>query len=112
MNVTHDPVTVNSNVPFVLVPALATCADAVYIYYHGALTENTKEIILGAASSDGWQQRDEVDVGSARAIRPSLTCLGGQLHMVYEKVIRPNIDHQIYYISGNRYATFLPAIGK
>lgn len=107
-NVTHDPVVVNANVPFVLVPTLLTCDDTVYIYYHGAPSTNSKEIILGATSSDNWEHRDQVDVGSTRAIRPSATCMGGQLHMVYEKVIQPNIDHQIYYVSGNRYAAFMP----
>jgi len=112
LNVTHEPVTVNSNVPFVLVPTLVACNDTVYIYYHGALAVNTKEIILGANNSDGWERRDYVDVGSARAIRPSATCLGGKLHMVYEKVVRPNIDHQVYYISGNRNAAYMPIIHK
>ncbi len=108
LNVTHDPVTVNSNVPFVLVPTLVHCAETVYVYYHGALAANSKEIILGAGSEDDWARRDHVDVGSARAIRPSATCQEGKLQMVYEKVIRPNLDHQIYYISGNRYAAFMP----
>jgi hypothetical protein len=111
-DVTHDPVVVNANVPFVLVPALATCDDVVYLYYHGAPADNSKEIVLGASSSDNWERRDQVDVGSTRAIRPSATCLGGKLHMVYEKVIRPNIDHQIYYISGNRYVSFAPLTRK
>jgi hypothetical protein len=107
-DVTHDPVIVNSNVPFVLVPELVTCDEVVYLYYHGAPADNSKEIILGASSSDNWERRDQVDVGSARAIRPSAICLAGKLHLVYEKVIRPNVDHQIYYISGNRYAAFIP----
>jgi hypothetical protein len=111
-DVTHEPVSVNSNVPFVLVPSLTLCKDAVHIYYHGALVANGKETILDSKSVDGWEHADLVDLWDARAIRPSALCLGGRMHLVYEKVLRPNREHQVYYLSGNRYATYFPALNR
>ncbi|MGD2078371.1 MAG: hypothetical protein PVH18_08310, partial [Chloroflexota bacterium] len=110
LNVSHEPLTVNSNVPFVLIPVLVPCDDTLYVYYHGAPAINAKEVVHGSGSYDNWQHVDQVDVGSARAIRPSATCVGGKIHLVYEKVLQPNIYHQIYYISGSRFAAYLPMV--
>lgn len=112
IDVTHDPVTVHSNLPLYLDPSLVPCDDALYVYFHGAPTEVSNEVIMGAADSDGWTKTYSAEVGNARAIRPSVVCLGGKMHMVYERVIFPNSDHQIYYMSGNRFALYLPFVTR
>ena len=113
MDVTRgNPVTVNSNIPFVLVPVLALCDGTPYLYFHGALDANGKEAILGVSSSTGWNSRDYVDAGNVRAIRPSVVCANSKIHIVYETVIKPNIDHQVYYASGLLHGVYLPVIAR
>lgn len=112
IDITHVPVTVHSNLPLYLDPVLVPCDDALYVYYHGAFSSAENETIMSTVNADGWDQSYSIDVGNARSIRPSAVCLGGKIHLVYEKVIWPNFDHQIYYLSGHRYATFAPIIRR
>ncbi len=105
-----DPLIMNTNIPFVLMPSLDVCNDKLVVQFHGALEENHMEMIMGVDSGDNWQQREQVTEGDIRAIRPSLVCVGGMLHTVYEVIISPNVNHQIYYVSGMANATYLPHI--
>jgi len=105
-----DPLIMNTNIPFVLMPSLDVCNDKLFVQFHGALEENHMEMIMGVNNGDDWQQRDQVTEGKIRAIRPSLVCVGGMLHTVYEVIIVPNVNHQIYYVAGMANANYLPLI--
>lgn len=105
-----DPLIMNTNIPFVLMPSLDVCSDKLVVYFHGALEENHMEMIMGVNNGDNWQNREQVTEGDIRAIRPSLVCVGGILHTAYEVIITPNVNHQIYYVAGMANATYLPHI--
>ncbi|UCG22704.1 MAG: hypothetical protein JSW55_11015, partial [Chloroflexota bacterium] len=111
VDVTQDsPVAMNSSIPFLLVPALVVCDGVPSIYFHGSLASNGKELILGVNDADDQLLRDQVNAGEVRAIRPSLACVNGTLHMVYEQIVNPNLNHQVYYVSRSRFAVHLPLI--
>ena len=113
LDVTQDsPVAMNSSIPFLLVPALVLCDAAPSIYFHGSLTSNGKELILGVNEADDQLLQDQVNTGDVRAIRPSLACINGTLHMVYEQIMNPNVNHQVYYLSKSGHAVLLPLIVK
>jgi hypothetical protein len=113
VDITQDnPVAMNSSIPFLLVPALALCDDGPSIYFHGSLASNGKELILGVNDADDQLLNDQVSSGEIRAIRPSVACVNGILHMVYEQVMDPNINHQVYYLSKSHNAVFLPLVIK
>lgn len=105
-----EPLVMNTNIPFVLMPSLDFCKQNLYIYFHGAFQENHKERILRVSSGDDWLKRVNVTNGFNRAIRPSLTCVGGKLHVAYEIIIAPNQNHQIYYIAGVSNTIYLPTL--
>jgi hypothetical protein len=109
VDITHDnPVAVNANIPFMLVPALALCNGTPYVYFHGSLVADSKEVILGVNRSDEWAVRDYANVGSARAVHPSVACTEGKIHTVYEVIVQPKIDHQVYYTYSYRHSVYLP----
>ncbi|UCG25851.1 MAG: hypothetical protein JSW55_07640 [Chloroflexota bacterium] len=111
VDVTQDsPVAMNSSIPFLLVPALVLCGNVPSIYFHGSLASNGKELILGVNDADDQLLRDQVNAGEVRAIRPSLACVNGTLHMVFEQIVKPNLNHQVYYVSRSRFAVQLPLI--
>jgi hypothetical protein len=113
VNVTQDgPVAMNSSIPFLLVPALALCSDGPSIYVHGSDHSNGKELIIGVNDPDDQLLRDQVNAGDVRAIRPSLVCINDTLHMVFEQVLDPDKNHQIYYLSKTGHALYLPFILK
>jgi hypothetical protein len=105
-------VTVNTASPFFLIPNLTVCNGNVYMYYHGAVTLNAAEQILGGTDEDNWEFRDEATDGSNRDIYPAITCAGGNLHLAFARVISAGTNpiHQVYYISGRPRGVFLPMI--
>jgi hypothetical protein len=111
-----NPVNINTNVPFVLSTTMAYCDNSLYLYYHGALAPNGKERLLGANSVSGWLPRNEVTKGISRTIRPSLACVSGNLHLVFDVVVQPDVDHQIYYmnegVDKGDGSVFIPTIFK
>jgi hypothetical protein len=94
-----NPVIINTNVPFVLNSTMAYCNNRLYLYYDGALAPNGKERILGANNASGWLPRDEANNGLLRSIRPSMVCMDGELHIAFDIVVQPDVDHQIYYLN-------------
>ncbi len=110
-NVTQgDPVAMNTTIPFVLVPSLDNCDDTLYIYFHGAIASNMMERIWGVNSSNGWSFREPITDDVARDIRPSMVCVGGTMHIAYEQILKPNENHQIYYMAGKANSVFLPIV--
>lgn len=107
-----DPVTMNTNIPFVLAPTLDVCGGAVHIYFHGAIAANHKERIMAVSSDDGWSGRVHVTNGQTRAIRPSLICVKGILHVAFEEIVQPNIDHQVYYTADLANTHYLPFVTR
>jgi hypothetical protein len=111
VNITQgEPLVLNTNIPFVLLPTMDACKQKLYIYFHGAVEENQKEKIFRVDSANNWSKREEVTNEQDRAIRPSLTCVGGTLHAAYEKIIKTNENHQIYYIAGTANAVYIPVL--
>lgn len=107
-----NPVSMNTNVPFVLDVTLAACNNSVYLYYHGAVGVNAKEQILGADSNSNWSPLDVVTDGQERTIRPTLVCSDGWLHLAFDQVVVPDTNHQIYYLRGVGNTIFLPMVAR
>jgi hypothetical protein len=105
-----DPFVLNTNIPFVLLPSVDSCNQKLYVYFHGAIEKNQIEKILRVDSGDNWSKRVDVTGDGIRAIRPSLTCIGGMLHVAYEQINTMNENHQIYYIAGMAYTVYIPTL--
>ena len=103
-------ITVNTNSPFYLLATLAVCDQNVYLYYHGAVTTNAKEQILGGSDDDDWESRDEVTDATDRDINPAITCVGGNLHLVYSRVLVAGQNHQVYYTAGQPSGLYMPVL--
>jgi hypothetical protein len=106
-----QPLAVNTNQPFYLVPTLAACDNQIFVYYHGALAVNEKELVMGS-SSGNWSALDYVTDSASRHVNPALTCASSRLHMVYERVPPLGANHQVYYVAGNANGVFLPVIRR
>lgn len=107
------PVSVNTNSPFFLLSSIQICGNDVYLYYHGATELNTREQIWGATSANNWTTLDVVTDSGTRNINPVLVCLGGNLHLGFERVEQATVNHQIYYDqSNNMNAVYLPFLSR
>ncbi len=96
-------VSVNGNDPTNLVSdmAYATGRKATFIFYHGAQNPSANEAILGTTSCQGWAggySNVATDPGAYRAIEPSITITGNEIHLAYDRVSSSpsGFDHQIY----------------
>ena len=105
-----EPLVMNTNIPFVLMPSLDSCSSDIHVLFHGALAENHSERIMGVESGDNFTSRDQITEGQSRTIRPSLACTGGMLHVVYEIIQIPNEIHHIYYVAEMANAVYLPTL--
>jgi hypothetical protein len=98
VNITGDkPLAVNNNAPFYLVSNMIICQDKVQTFYYGSPVFDTNEqVYLQPAQI---QSRELVTDSSARRVRPSAVCHNNALHLVYEEIVTPNVNHQIYFTS-------------
>lgn len=109
----NTPVSVNTNSPFYLLATIQVCAGDVFIYYHGATELNAREQIWGATSANNWSELDVVTSNSTRNIDPRLVCVGGNLHLGYERIEQADVNHQIYYNQSNNVnQQFLPLLSR
>lgn len=108
-----NAVGVNTNSPFFLTNSLATCNNDVALHYHGTLTATGNEIIWSTRNDANqvWSPKTQLTEANLRTINPSATCIGGNLHLVYEVVNQINENHQIYYIRQNN-TLFLPFVTR
>lgn len=105
-----DPLILNTNIPFVLMSSLDVCNEKLYVYFHGAIEVNHAEKIFKVDRGDEWSERSQVTTNEFRAISPSFTCSGGKLHVAYEDIIDPDINHQIYYVGEMANKVYLPTL--
>jgi hypothetical protein len=107
----NNPLSVNTNTPFVLGSSIAICDDSLALFYHGNPVAGDREQIFGHMHKNSWSGRDTVTTGQNRTVRPSITCRNNVIHVVYEQILIANQNHQIYYMFA-RNVVFLPTILK
>jgi len=92
------PLAVNTNAPFYLVSNMAICQGNLHTFYYGSpMFDTNEQVYLQQRQTTVWQSRELVTDSSARRVRPSAVCHNNALHLVYEEIVIPNVNHQIYF---------------
>lgn len=111
-------VSLNTQAPFVIQPAMVMCGGLLNYYYHAVLTGEGAEQLIGYRLDDqnGWSVVDiatETANGSTRAIRPAIACTGDVQHIAYEQLTGTSETerHDIVIVSRQE-TVFLPVVVK
>lgn len=102
---------VNTRLPFYLGTTLAACDGEVHVYFHGAQEVNSREVIWGTSNGDGnWSYPEPVTSPTTRHTNPAVACNGTILHLAFEQIVSPAVNHQIYYTNNTAGGVLLPII--
>jgi hypothetical protein len=94
------PLAVNTNAPFYLVSNMTLCQGNLHTFYYGSpIFDTNEQVYLQQRQTGVWQSRELVTDSGARRVRPSAVCHNNALHLVYEQIVTPNVNHQIYFTS-------------
>ena len=109
-----NPLSPTLNLGSFIRPALALCGEAVFIFYHGAATANTREQIWSVVQDgETWQAPVTVTDQAVRSANAAPTCAPARVHLAYGRVGQMDANHQIYYTSQERLSRiYLPLVRR